>query len=82
MSEYLNDKPKKLVIKDGDNNIKNIQEFKHNHKGDPAYYKKIQGDKVTVELEYEYEYDNLDRKTKIKIIDKIENKITVMEYEY
>ena len=82
MSEYLSDKPKQLVVKDTNNNIKNIQEFNHNSKGDPTYYKKIENNKIITELTYEYEYDELGRKTLTKIIDNINNNITIMEYSY
>ena len=82
MSEYLSDKPKQLVIKDINNNIKNVQKFDHNSKGDPTYYKKIENDKIITELTYEYEYDELGRKIITKITDKINNNITIMEYSY
>ncbi len=82
MSEYLSDKPRLLVVKDGDGNIKNFQEFKHNSFGDPTYFKKIENDKILTELYYEYEYDEVGRKKTIKILDKLSGKITIMEYSY
>ena len=82
MSEYLSDKPKTLIIKDKNGNIKNSQEFKHNEQGDPIYYKKLENNNITVELIYEYEYDELGRKKVTKIIDLITDNITIMEYAY
>ena len=82
MSEYLSDKPKKLIIKDKNGNIKNYQEFEHNNNGDPTYYKKVENERTTVELTYEYEYDENGRKKVTKIADLITDNITVMEYEY
>lgn len=82
MSEYLSDKPKKLTIRDKNDQIKNFQEFKHNENGDPVYYRKTENEKVTVELTYEYEYDEIGRKKVTKIIDLVTSNITIMEYEY
>lgn len=82
MSEYLSDKPKKLIIKDKNGNIKNYQEFEHNNNGDPIYYKKVENERTTVELIYEYEYDEIGRKKVTKIADLITDNITIMEYEY
>ena len=82
MSEYLSDKPKTLIIKDSDGNIKNSKEFDHNTNGDPTYYKKLENNKVIVELVYEYVYDDLGRRLSTKITDKVTNKVTIMEYSY
>ena len=82
MSEYLKDKPSRLVIKDKDYNIKNIQEFKHNEKGDIIYYAKTENNNIVIELVYEYSYDEKERKKCTKIIDKITSNITIMEYSY
>lgn len=82
MSEYLSDKPKLLIVKDKDGNVKNVQHFEHNENGDPLYYKKIEKDTVVSELIYQYEYDNLGRRTRIKIEDVLKGTATIMEYTY
>ena len=82
MSEYLSDKPKKLIVRDKDGNIKNIQDFEHNEFGDPSYYKKTENGKVLTELTYEYKYDEAGRRTYVKITDLLKNTATVMEYMY
>lgn len=82
MSEYLSDKPKFLVVKDKDGNIKNEQEFKHNAQGDPSYYKKTENGKVVSELLYDYQYDDLGRRIYVKIEDLLKGTATIMEYSY
>lgn len=75
--------PKKIVVKDKDQNIKSIQEYNYNEHGDPILFKKIDGNgKLIVHWVYEYKYDKLKRKTMMKISDIEDDKETIMEYEY
>ncbi len=82
MSEYLSDKPKFLIVKDKDGNIKNEQEFKHNEYGDPTYYKKTENGRIITELVYEYSYDDSGRRVYVKIKDILKDTATIMEYTY
>ncbi len=75
--------PKKIVIRDKEQSIKSLQEYKYNEFGDPNLFKKIDGlGKTVVHWIYEYRYDELKRKTMMKISDIGTDKETIMEYEY
>jgi len=75
--------PKKIVVKDKDQNIKTIQEYKYNEYGDPVLFKKIDGmGQTLIHWVYEYRYDRSKRKTMMKISDLGTDKETIMEYEY
>ena len=82
MSEYLSDKPRFLIVKDKEGNIRNEQEFKHNEQGDPTYYKKTENGKVVTELIYEYNYDESGRRIYVRINDILKDTSTIMEYSY
>lgn len=76
-------KPKKIVIKDENQNVKSIQEYNYNEHGDPILFKKINGiGETLIHWIYEYRYDISKRKTMMKISDIGANKETIMEYEY
>ncbi|OQY42102.1 MAG: hypothetical protein B6227_03095 [Fusobacteriia bacterium 4572_74] len=75
--------PKKIVIRDKEQSIKSIQEYKYNEYGDPILFKKKDGlGKTLIHWIYEYKYDESKRKTTMKISDIGANKETIMEYEY
>lgn len=78
----MEDKFKKIRILDGEGNIKNIQEYKHNEHGDPIWFKKTVGGKVVTEIVYTYEYDSHSRKKSMKMEDSVDGRTTIMEYEY
>jgi len=78
----MEDKFKKITILDGNGNIKNIQEYKHNEHGDPIWFKKTIDGKVVTEIEYTYEYDYHSRKILMKMEDSVDGRVTVMKYEY
>lgn len=74
---------KKLTVTDENDNIRNIQEYKHNEYEDPIWYRKIDVEGVIlVEMFYTYEYDAKGRRTYMKIEDTVNNRVTVMKYEY
>lgn len=74
---------KKLTVTDENGKIRNIQNYKHNEYEDPIWFKKVDGDgNVLVEMYYTYEYDSRGRRTLMKIEDTVNNRITVMSYEY
>lgn len=75
--------PKKIVVKDKEQKVKSVQEYRYNEYGDPVLFKKIDGlGKVLVHWIYEYKYDEFKRKTMMKISDIGTEKETIMEYEY
>jgi len=75
--------PKKIVIKDKQQNIKSIQEYAYNEYGDPILFKKIDDTgKTLIHWIYEYKYDGFKRKIMMKIFDIGVDKETIMEYEY
>ena len=75
--------PKKIVIRDKNQNVKSIQEYKYNEHGDPILFKKVDDKgKVLVHWVYEYIYDSKKRKTMMKISDLGIDRETIMEYEY
>ncbi len=78
----MEDKFKKVVVTDGDGNVKNIQEYKYNDHGDPIWFRKTVNEKVITDVHYTYEYDEHCRKTKMAMEDKIDGRITVLNYEY
>lgn len=74
---------KKLTVTDENGNLRNTQEYKHNEYEDPIWFKKVDGDgNVLVEMIYTYEYDSRGRRTLMKIEDTVNNRTTVMKYEY
>lgn len=78
----MEDKFKKVTVTDDDGNIKNIQEYKYNDHGDPIWFKKTVEGKIITEVEYTYEYDGHMRKTMMRMEDKVDGRITVLNYEY
>ena len=75
--------PKKIVIRDKEQNIKSIQEYEYNEHGDPILFKKKNAiEEILIHWIYEYKYDELKRKTMMKISDVGADKETIMEYEY
>ncbi|MGB6129019.1 MAG: hypothetical protein WBG30_09735 [Psychrilyobacter sp.] len=75
--------PKKITIRDKEQNIKSIQEYKYNEYGDPVIFKKMDSlGKIIIHWIYEYKYDKLKRKTMMKISDVGAGKETTMDYEY
>ncbi len=82
MEVKMEEKFRKITVTDGEGNVKNIQDYKHNEHGDPIYFKKTVGDKIATEIIYTYEYDEKFRKTMMKMYDKVDNKTTILHYEY
>lgn len=78
----MDSKFKKITVTDGEGKVKNIQEYKHNIQGDPTYFKKTIEDKVVTEIFYFYKYDEKNRKTYMKMEDSVDNKVTILHYEY
>lgn len=78
----MEDKFKKVTVADGEGNIKNTQEYKHNEHGDPIWFKKTVNGNVVSEIDYTYEYDCHSRKIYMKMEDVVDGRITVMRYEY
>lgn len=78
----MEEKFKKITVTDDKGNIKNIQEYEHNSYGDPTYFKKSVDGKVVTEIFYSYHYDEKQRKTMMKMSDKVDGKVTVLNYEY
>lgn len=78
----MEDKFKKITVTDENGNIKNIQEYEHNSYGDPTYFKKTVEEKVVTEIFYSYHYDEKHRKTMMRMEDRVDNRITVLNYEY
>ena len=79
----MQEKPKKITIRDKNQNVKNVQEYKYNGNGDPILFiKKDEEGKILIHWIYEYEYDEYRRKTKMKISDIQTTKETIMNYEY
>ena len=78
----MEEKFKKITVTDDKGNVKNIQEYEHNSYGDPTYFKKFVDGKVVTEIFYSYHYDEKHRKTMMKMSDKVDGKVTVLNYEY
>lgn len=78
----MEEKFKKITVTDDKGNIKNIQEYEHNSYGDPTYFKKTVDGKVVTEIFYSYHYDELHRKTMMKMDDKVDGRVTILNYEY
>lgn len=78
----MEEKFRKITVTDNEGDIKNIQEYEHNSYGDPTYFKKTVNGKIITEIFYSYEYDEKHRKTMMKMDDKVDNKITILHYEY
>jgi len=78
----MEEKFKKIIVTDDKGNIKNIQEYEHNSYGDPTYFKKTVDGKVVTEIFYSYHYDELHRKTMMKMDDKVDGRVTILNYEY
>jgi len=75
--------PRRIVIKDKEQNIKSIQEYEYNSVGDPILFKKTDGEnKILVHWTYEYKYNSEGEKIMMKISDLGTGKETIMEYEY
>lgn len=78
----MDEKFRKITVTDDKGNIKNIQEYEHNSYGDPTYFKKTVDGKVVTEIFYSYHYDELHRKTMMKMDDKVDGRVTILNYEY
>lgn len=78
----MEEKFKKITVTDDKGNVKNIQEYEHNSYGDPTYFKKTVDGKVVTEIFYSYHYDDHHRKTMMKMNDKVDGRITILNYEY
>lgn len=78
----MEEKFRKITVSDDKGNIKNIQEYEHNSYGDPTYFKKTIDGKVVTEIFYSYHYDEQHRKTMMKMDDKIDGRVTILNYEY
>jgi phage tail tube protein FII len=78
----MEEKFKKITVTDDKGNVKNIQEYEHNSYGDPTYFKKTVDGKVVTEIFYSYHYDELHRKTMMKMDDKVDGRVTILNYEY
>lgn len=78
----MEEKFKKITVTDDKGKVKNIQEYEHNSYGDPTYFKKIVDGKVVTEIFYSYHYDELHRKTMMKMDDKVDGRVTILNYEY
>ena len=78
----MEEKFRKITVSDDKGNIKNIQEYEHNSYGDPTYFKKTVDGKVVTEIFYSYHYDEQHRKTMMKMDDKIDGRVTILNYEY
>jgi len=74
---------KKITTKDESGNIKGIQIYRHNEKGDPIYFRKTDAKGAVIcDWEYEYTYDDQGRRITMTIKDLQKNTATTMEYEY
>lgn len=74
--------PRIIKVKAANGNIKNIQEYEHNEQGHPVRFKKYNDEKVLCDIYYTYEYYENGLKKSVHMEDKVDGRITIMEYEY
>ena len=78
----MEEKFRKITVTDENGKVKNIQEYEHNSYGDPTYFKKSVDGKVVTEIFYSYHYDEKHRKTMMKMDDRVDGRVTILNYEY